>query len=65
MYVCSTFQEKWGTSKAGIYTVLCFVTIIPTTGFGISWEISINPLESTLNPAVDGGLTNPILNLLL
>lgn len=59
--VCLTFQEQWGASKTGI----CTVTIIPTTSFGISWEISLNPLESTLNPAVDGGLANPILNLLL
>lgn len=63
--VCLTFQAKWGPPKAGVYTVSCFVTIIPITGSGISWGISTNPLESTLNPAMVGGLTNPNLNLLL
>lgn len=56
---------KVGAFKAGICIVACFVTILPTTVFGISWEIGANPLENASYPAVGRSLTNPMLSLLL
>lgn len=61
----SDISGKVGAFKAGMCCVLCFVTKLITTGFGIPWEIGVNPFEGPLYPAVGRGVTNPILSLLL
>lgn len=61
--MCLAFQENWEHLKQ--LFVLYFATKLATAVFGISGEIGVNPLEGPLYPAVGGGLTNPILSLLL